>query len=633
MESRFQYVLSKIKGITKAPGCYLMKDAQGDIFYIGKAKNLRARLKSYFLGTDTRLFVQFLEHILHDIEVIIVHSDTEALILERELIRKHQPRYNIALKDDKNYILLKLKKPSTKGKKRDQYPRLEIVRNSKKDQARYFGPYPSAGKLRTTVDLINKYFMLRTCSDQILENRTRPCIQFQIGRCLAPCVQDVPSYHEELENIALFLSGNIQEFEKRLDEKMWLLAEAEQYEAAAKVRDQLTAIRTSLEKQVVANVNQRRNQDIIGFYRVGPEVLITTLCFRQGQFETSRQFAFSDQFFPDQEIIRSFLQQAYESIASVDIPHDIFVPCAISDDCAALQKELEQKSGHAVHISSPARGIGKKLVLMADKNAEVALLERLKKISSDEQALSALQEVLGLKMLPRRIECVDISLIQGSEPFGSLVVFINGVADTSKYRLFKIKSVQGMDDFSMIHEVVSRRIGRGIKAGDLPDLLLIDGGKGQLNAALSALSDHNMLVSHQGLFVAGIAKARTQKEGKLGQDVSVEHSSERLFVPGQAEPIMLKPHTFERYLVERIRDEAHRFALKAHRKSRNKRTLTSALLGIPGIGKKRALLLLKHFGSIHKVKEGHAKDIALVLSISVAKAQAMLDELNTGRQD
>lgn len=633
MESRFQYVLSKIKGITTAPGCYLMKDAQGEIFYIGKAKNLRARLKSYFLGTDTRLFVQYLEHILYDIEVVVVHNDTEALILERELIRKHQPRYNIALKDDKNYILLKLKKPTVKGKKKDIYPRLEIVRKSKKDQARYFGPYPSASKLRITVDLINKYFMLRTCSDQIIENRARPCIQYQIGRCLAPCVYDVPTYHEELENTALFLSGNIHEIEKRLNHKMWLLAESEQYEAAANVRDQLSAIRTSLEKQVVANVNQRRNQDIIGFHRVGPEVLIMTLCFRQGIFETSRQFSFSDQFFPDHEIIRSFIEQAYEAITPENIPHDILVPHATAEDFTALQQELEQKCGHAVHIGSPTRGMAKKLVLMANKNAEAALVEKLKKISSDEQSLVALQNILGLKMIPRRIECIDISLIQGSEPFGSLVVFINGVADSAKYRLFKIKSVEGMDDFSMIHEVVSRRISRGIKTGDLPDLLLIDGGKGQLNAALSALSDHNILVSHQGLFVAGIAKARTQKEGKLGQEIRVEHSSERLFVPGQAEPIMLKPHTFERYLVERIRDEAHRFALKAHRKSRSKRTLSSALLRIPGIGKKRALMLLKHFGSIHKVKEAHAQDIADLLSISEAKAQAMLDELNTGMQD
>lgn len=615
MEQGFQYVRAKLSGITTEPGCYLMKDGQGEIFYIGKAKNLKARLKSYFLGTDTRIFVQYLEHILADIEILVVHNDTEALLLERELIKKHQPRFNIMLKDDKNYILLKLKRPKP-GKKRDQYPKLEVVRKAKKDAARYFGPYPSAGKLRTTIDLINKYFMLRTCPDQVIDNRMRPCIQHQIGRCLAPCVYDVPVYKEELENTALFLSGHHQEIKKRLENKMWQLSEHEQYEAAAKVRDQIDAIKTSLASQVVSEVNRRRNQDIIGLYREGPQVEIVQLLVRQGSWHQSHNYSFNDQFFPSGEILRSFMDQAYGENLT-DIPHDILLSLPITDELLGLKTELEKKSGRILHISCPQKGKQKKLVELANKNAQLALTEKNRQKNATEQALLALREKLELAITPERIECVDISLIQGAEPFGSLVAFTNGLPDKSRYRLHKIKDVSGMDDFAMIYEVVFNRIKRGIAASDLPDLLLIDGGKGQLNAALKAIEDNNLLVSKDSFYVAGIAKARTLKEE---DPKAVERSSERLFVPGEPEPLMLMPHTFERYLVERIRDEAHRFAITAHRRARKNRTLKSELLEIPGIGKTRALALLKHFKSVKALKSANPKDIAEVLRLSESKA-------------
>lgn len=603
-----------------------MKDSHGEIFYIGKAKNLRARLKSYFMGTDTRLFVQYLEHILFDIEVVVVHNDTEALILERELIRKYQPRYNITLKDDTNYILLKLKRGAKAGKKRDCYPKLEIVRKAKKDHARYFGPYPSASKLRTTVDLINKYFHLRTCSDQIIENRIRPCIQYQIGRCPAPCVYDVPTYADEVDDVTLFLSGNFQETEKRLKQKMWALSEAENYEAAAKVRDQLSAITTSLTKQVVSEVNRRRDQDIIGFHRMGPEIEIVQLSIRGGTFDSTHSFSFSDQIFPDHEVLRSFMEQAYEHKTAKNIPHDILLPLAIASEIEGLKEELAIKAGRNVNVLCPTKGKAKKLLEMAQKNAQIALAERMKQTKSNQQALDALKERLGLSLQPRRIECVDISIIQGSEPFGSLVVFIDGQPDKTKYRLFKIKTVAGMDDFSMIHEVVARRIKRGLKENDLPDLLLIDGGKGQLNAALKAIDQENLLVSPEGFYVAGIAKARALKDET---NTDVLHSDERLFVPGQPEPLILKPHTFERYLVERIRDEAHRFAITAHRRGRKKRTLQSHLLTIPGVGKKRALSLLKQFGSIQAIKDAPLEAIAQAIKVSEEKARAIVTALSS----
>lgn len=629
MEQGFQYVQNKIKGITTEPGCYLMKSRQGEIFYIGKAKNLRARLKSYFVGTDTRIFVQYLESILHDIDIVVVRNDIEALVLERELIKKHHPRFNIMLKDDKNYLLLRIKRPRTQGKKKDIYPRLEIVRQVKKDKARYFGPYPSAGRLRITLDLINKYFSLRTCTDQVIDNRARPCIQYQIGRCPAPCVFDVPEYAHELENTALFLSGHYQEIEKRLNKKMWALAEQEQYEAAAKIRDQLEAIKTSLTSQVVSEVNRKRDQDIIGLERMGPEVEIVQVLIRRGSWHRSHNYAFSDQPFPSEEILRSFLHQAYGDTMVDDIPHEILIPLPITREVSALEEELSIRSGRKVTISSPQKGKLKRLVEIAGKNATIALTERINAHNASEQALIALQAKLGLTIRPSRIECVDISLIQGSEPFGSLVVFIDGKPDKSKYRLFKIKSVPGMDDFAMIHEVVSRRLKRGIEDGDLPDLLLIDGGKGQLNAALKAIDETNLLVSTSGFYVAGIAKARTLKESDAHDPATVSHSSERLFVPGESEPLMLQPHTFERYLVERIRDEAHRFALTAHRRGRKKRILQSELLAIPGVGKKRAVTLLRHFGSVRSLKEASAEELASAININIERAREILALLNT----
>ncbi|MCA9507609.1 MAG: excinuclease ABC subunit UvrC [Myxococcales bacterium] len=626
MEKGFQYVKEKLRQLSTDAGCYLMKDYDNRIFYIGKAKNLRARLKSYFSGQDTRIFVQFLEQMLADIDIIVVRNDIEALVLERELIRKHKPRFNIMLKDDKNYALLKIKRAKDKGRKRDVFPKLEIVRKSSKDQARYFGPYPSASSLRTTVELINKYFLLRTCPDQVLENRIRPCIQYQIGRCMAPCIYQTESYQQEIENVALFLSGNIKDITERLSKKMWQFAKEDQYEAAAKVRDQLSAIKTAMTSQVVSNVNQKKHQDIIGLSRMGPQVSIVRIKIRNGTWHHSDNYNFSDQAFPSEEILQSFLEQSYEK--DPDIPHEIVVPLAINDELIGLSEILEKQAGRLVHFIYPQKGKFLRLVEIANKNAQQILNDQIASNNANDRALLALQQRLNLSLKPVRIECIDISLIQGSEPYGSCVVFINGQPDKASYRTFSIKSVSGMDDFAMIHEVVSRRIKRGIADNNLPDLLLIDGGKGQLKSAIKAIEEANIIVSKDSLFVAGIAKARTQKDSQDSNSINVEHSDERLFVPNESEPIILEAHTFERYLVERIRDEAHRFALGAHRKSRSKRTLHSELLDIPGIGKKRAVTLLRHFGSVKNIKQAQASEIARLIHISEEKAHNMLKLLN-----
>ncbi len=312
------------------------------------------------------------------------------------------------------------------------FPRLEIVRKSSKDQARYFGPYPSASSLRTTVELINKYFLLRTCPDPIIENRVRPCIQYQIGRCLAPCVYEVESYAQEVENVSLFLSGNVKNMTERLTEKMWNLAQAHQYEGAAKIRDQLAAIKTAMTSQVVSELNQKKNQDIIGFSRRGPDISIIQIKIRAGTWHHSNNHFFSDQPFPSEEILRSFLEQAYEK--NLDVPHEILLPLEIAPELSGLATMLEERSQRSVRIFCPERGKLLRLIEIANKNAANLLSDREAEHNANDQALLALQKRLGLGMKPQRIECIDISLIQGSEPYGFCVVFIDGKPDKPGYR-------------------------------------------------------------------------------------------------------------------------------------------------------------------------------------------------------
>ncbi len=618
MKKGFNYVKEKIKQVPALPGCYLMLDSNNEIFYIGKAKNLKARIKSYFLHTDKRLFVQLLEAILFDLEIIVVKNELESLILERDLINKHKPRFNIMLKDDKNYLLLKLKKPILSSDKKNlKFPKLEIVRKTKKDNAKYFGPFPSASKLRSTLDIINKYFSLRSCPDNVINNRIRPCIQHQIGRCYAPCVYDITNYEQELDNVSLFLNGNSSEINKRLTIKMLNFAQAEQFEQAAKIRDQIEAIKTSLTTQVIKQVNNQKNQDIIGFARIAQEVTITQIQITHGSWQQSKSFHFSNQLFSDEEILNNFLHQLYFNHEISIIPHEIIIPFNIKKELAALNIFLNNKSNKKTTIIYPIKAKKAALLDIANQNALQALKEHLNYNQKNQENLESLQNILSLKNIPRRIECIDISLIQGTNPVGSLVVFIDGIMDKKLYRSFTIKNIEGNNDFLMINQVVSRRLKQGVLENNLPDLLLIDGGKGQLSAALDAAQEQNIIISPETFYIAAIAKARTSK-----------NTEERLFVPNNSEAIILQKHTKERYLVERIRDEAHRFALTKHRQKRRKQDLSSRLLSIKGLGKVRALALLKHFGSINNIKNAQNTEIAKLLKISEEKVLEILRNLN-----
>ena len=641
-EARKERLEARVRELPAEPGCYLMKDRRGEIFYVGKAQSLRARVRSYFSGSDTRQFVAWLDDLLDDIDVIVVNNEKEALLLERTLVRQHQPRFNVLLRDDKNFIHLRVDtRPIPKdAPMRRRFPRLEVARSPKEDGARYFGPYHSASAVRASLRVLNRHFQLRTCSDAVLEKRKRPCLQYQIGRCPAPCVFDVPDYTERLQEAALFLAGKGEDLERRLEERMWQAAESEDFEVAARVRDQLEAVRTSFASQAVNEVGRRRDQDIVAVARSGPLLEIVRVVVRGGGMRGTDNFSFEKQEFPTEELVSSFLAQLYGDLEPQDLPDEVLTSIDLDEDARALGMLLADKKGRRVEVKRPARGHLVRLVEIAQKNADLALTERLKKTETRQQGLERLQERLRMSRPPRVMECFDISIFQGTDAVASQVCFVEGAPDKSRYRRYNIRTVDGTDDFLMLYEALTRRLKRGLVEGDLPDLLLVDGGKGQLQVALAACKDLGVKVGGDDMYVASIAKSRAlgddkaRREGAFPEDAvegdEVKRSPERLFVPGVKDPLVLRPHTSERYLVEQIRDEAHRFAITAHRKRRKRRTLRSALDEIPGIGPSKRRALITHLGSVRAVREASVDELAGVPGIGKALAKQIHDALRAG---
>ncbi|MDP2339512.1 MAG: excinuclease ABC subunit UvrC [Deltaproteobacteria bacterium] len=683
-EERRVRIAERVKTLPTDPGCYIMKDRAGEIFYVGKAGDLRARVKAYFSGSDTRQFVDWLDDLLDDLDVIVVRNEKEALLLERTLVRQHQPRFNVKLRDDKNFIHLRLvTKPSTDVTHplRKRFPRVEVVRGPRdadsieRGGVRIFGPYHSATSARATLRVLNRHFQLRTCRDSVLENRTRPCLQHQIGRCPAPCVYDVPQYGECLNDAAMFLSGRRTELAERLRSRMLEYADQEAYESAARVRDQMGQIVTALHDQAVTDVEGRRNQDIYGIERRGSLLVLTRVVVRDGRMQALETFDFDSAEFPTEELVTSWLSQLYDDIDVQSIPDEVLLSQGLAGAELALQEVISERSGKRVEVKVPQRGQGGKLVEIALKNAVATIEERLRKKETREKGLATLQERLGLSSPPRVIECFDISLFQGEDAVASQVCFVDGAAEKSRYRRFNIKTVEGTDDFAMLYEAIGRRLRRGKELNDLPDLLVVDGGKGQLNVAITACRDNGIVVVNDAaaaapaanddaagvpvfrIALASVAKARSfnvskKKGGKArtrpntpredregmapdvaavpGEDSSaadLQMSPERLFVPGVKDPLVLRAHTADRFLIEQLRDEAHRFAITAHRGRRKKRTLRSVLDEIPGIGPEKRKALLRVLGSAQAVADADVAVVAAVPGIGLTLAQRILDAL------
>jgi excinuclease ABC subunit C len=641
-----------VERLPTEPGVYLMKDKRGKVIYVGKAQNLRHRVRSYFTrsSSDSRPFVALLGRLLGDIETIVVGSEKEALLLENNLIKQHRPRFNVKLVDDKNFLVLRLAEQA-------DYPRLEVVRRIKDDGARYFGPYHSATSCRQTLDVVNRHFKLRTCTDQVMRSRRRPCLQYQIKRCDAPCVFPVPKeqYAEQVRDVGLFLEGKDRELTERLRERMLQASESMEFEVAAALRDQLQAITRTLEEQRV--VSERFvDQDVFGLYREGDVLTIAILHIRQGKLLGRRAYHFTGQEFPDEESMSAFLGLYYD-LGNV-IPDEVLLPVAIEDEQAKQEwlRELSQGAapGRAkqigrlrrrVEILVPKRGPRRKLVELASKNAQAAFASRRDKRRDAEDALEKLSRRLGLKRPPRRIECFDVSHMQGTYPVASMVVFVDGEPARSEYRTFKVRTVTN-DDFAALYEVLSRRFRRAKQLLDsagsppspegrrdggegedidddaerpasgwaLPDLMVIDGGKGQLGTALAALKDAGLDLSH--LDLVALAKER--------EDESGEKQPDRVFLPRVKDPMKLRPNSAELYVLSRIRDEAHRFAVTFHQKQRQKGTIRSQLADIPGVGRKRQQALLRALGSVKRIRAATLEELCAVPGMNRAAAEAVL---------
>ncbi len=511
-----------VERLPDQPGVYVMRDRKGAIVYVGKARRLRVRVRQYFNGTDERRFVGLLAGLLGDIETVVTTNDKEALLLENNLIKRHKPRFNVKLRDDKQFLVLRLDP-------RGAWPRLELVRRMRQDGAQYFGPYHSASSARHTLRVVNRHFKLRTCTDYTLTHRTRPCLQHQIGRCPAPCVYPVDrdTYQRQVKSVGLFLNGRHKELLGTLQSAMETAAEALEFEVAARLRDQISALETSLERQQVVD-QATVDQDVVGMYREGGQVEFVVMHVRQGKLLGTRSFSVRGMELPDAEVLSSFLLAFYDDAPA--IPDEVIVPYTLDDDdLVPLGEWLHEHSGHKVAILVPARGDRKKLLVLAQKNAASNFASRRNRHEDTTQALQALQQRLGLGRLPRTIECYDISHIQGTDPVASMVVFVDGAPARKRYRSFKIRGLDGLaqgdrqnDDFASMAETLARRLRRGLEVDPtdhdnpwtLPDLIVIDGGKGQLGRVVALMRDLGLQVGPGGLDVVSLAKERTVELGR-----------------------------------------------------------------------------------------------------------------------
>jgi excinuclease ABC subunit C len=605
----------KLVNLPSRPGVYLMRDKAGKVIYVGKAKDLRSRVRAYFNSADERSQVQFLVQRIEDFETLVTTSDKEALILENNLIKQYKPRYNIRLKDDKSYLSIKVTTAHP-------WPRIFATRKIVKDGSRYFGPFSSAVAARETIDIIEKHFLLRNCTDHNFRNRSRPCLQYQIKRCMAPCVLPVAEeiYREHVRQAMLFIDGKRQELVAELRQKMEQKSEALEFEAAARIRDQIQAVEKTLEKQRMV-AHWGADQDIFGLYREGGFIEVQVLLVRQGKLTDNLSYSLEDLEFPNEEIVGSVLTQFYQGARF--IPDEILVPVELEDRDARAEY-LSERKGKKIEVFCPQRGDKRHLVQMAEENAKQSFSERHDQEKAREKMLRELELNLHLKRYPQRIECFDISTIHGAHAVGSMVTFINGEPDKRFYRHFRIRTIDassGGDDFGMMLEMLKRRFARGKEDADLPDLIVVDGGRGQLAMALTAMAELGI----DGVDAVGLAKMRVQAAAR---STEIERSEERVFLPGQSNPVILKRNSNALFLLQRVRDEAHRFAITHHRKLRSRQTLYSALDRIPGVGGARKRALLRAFGSVKRIEAATLEELLQVPLMNQRIAQDILQALH-----
>lgn len=604
----------KIRHFPASPGVYIMRDESGEIIYIGKARSLRQRVRQYFAASgDSRYQIKFLVAKVADIDVMLTDTEKEALLLENTLIKQHRPRYNLNLKDDKTYFSLRIDP-------REQFPRFTIIRKISRDGARYFGPYSSASAAKEVLRQLQRMFPLRHYPLARCMSRNRPCLYYQIGQCSAPCKNMITTddYATLVEGAMLFLEGKNHQLVAEFKRRMLAASAALNFEEAARWRNLLHSIQLTVEKQKM--VTSGGDSDVIGFHRDQNRLEVALLFIRGGTLTGSRLFELKWEL-ENNQAISEFVRSYYSEDAF--IPEEIHLPLEI-DDAASLSELLSELKGKKVSLLRPVRGLKREMVDLASKNAAAAIRDREEKKATTEITLLELQKRLHLVKLPKRIECYDISTIQGRFSVGSGVVFSDGKPDKPLYRHYRIRQVSGQDDFAMLSEVFARRFrAENIDSYGMPDLVVVDGGIGQLNAALEIIRELGM----EGHFdLVSLAKSRVASDAV---SETIQKSNERVFLPGRRNPVVLRQNSAQLLLLAAIRNEAHRFAIEYHRKLRSKEGIASALDQIPGIGSKRRTILLKHFGSLQRLKEASLEEIVAVEGISRSVAETIHSALHT----
>ncbi len=618
-------LVRKLKTIPTSTGVYLMKDTRNEVIYVGKAKNLKSRVRSYFQNSsDDRLFVKFLVKRIVDIEFVLTETEKEALILENNLIKQFKPRFNVNLRDDKTFVSIKLDM-------RNKFPYPIIIRqidtssekgegaSNKSNDILYFGPYSSSRAVRETLRYVNSLFPIRKCSQKVFKSRVRPCLYYQIGKCVAPCCDlvDETSYKELINEIILVLKGKNKKLIKVLEKKMLEVSENRKYEKAAMYRDRIIAIEKTVEKQKISTL-EFIDRDVFGYYGEGNNIQVQAMFIRNGNLEDIASYRFSTMNNTLDNVFSSFLNQFYGHTRF--IPDEVVTPVE-NEDKGVLEELLSEKKGQNIKVICPKRGEKYKLLQMAINNAENAFKIRQNVGSDIDSILNSLKKNLNLSNIPKKMECFDISNTSGKQAVGSMVTFENGVPVKSKYKRFKIKTVNQSDDYAMMYEVLTRRYTSAFKEDDFPDLAVIDGGRGQLGIARRVFDELGV----DRVDLVSLAKSKT-RDG-LNVD-SRQKTDERVFISGKTNPIVLNQDSSELHLLVNIRDEAHRFALAYHKKLRKQQYYESPLDKITGIGQVKKKNLLKHFGDMQQIRNASFEELIKVKGITSKDAKAIYNNLS-----
>lgn len=596
-------IREKLKTLPGTPGVYLMKNKPGTVIYVGKALSLKNRVSSYFQHGRKDPKTAALVAEIVDFDYILTETEIEALILEANMIKRYQPYYNIMLRDDKHYPYIRIDF-------NEKFPRVSVTRKVADDGAKYFGPYIAAHILHDLLDTLNKTFPVRLCKKDVTgERKERPCLNYQMGRCLAPCAGKISEYEYKrmVTEVADFLSGRYKPLEKQLEAEMAEASENMEYEKAAMIRDRIASLRRLFEKQK-AGFPDLNDKDVFAVYKQDDEAVVQALFVRKGELNHTERFFIQCAGEKESRVLAHMLKQYYSSVSG--IAKQIYVS-EEPDEKALIEEWLTEKRGSKVQVHVPEKGANRKLIYMAKRNAKEALTRRLQRLKREYDntigALSDLQNALGMETAIDRMECYDISNTQGTDSVGSMVVFRGGKPDKKAYRRFKIKTVEGADDFASMNEVLTRRFKRALQGDDsfaeLPTLVIVDGGKGQLSSAYDALCSLGL----EDLPLISLAK-----------------KEEEVFTPGQSDPIVLDKDSQALRLLTRIRDEAHRFAITYHRGLRLKKVEDSALLKIPHVGETRAKALLRHFDTVGDIRAAGFEEIVSVPGMDVRSASAVV---------